>query len=235
MTLTDKILIFAALILFWRGWNKGILRTIFGPIALVVCSILSYLYYLWTHDLVMAAAIGIVAPIVLNIIFSIMLNLLASGKEKNSISIFSRTIAALLNLLWGEFIIVTILITVLMLPFELPSLNKYKTDIKTSLIYSFFKPTMDGIFKTNHIQPLDPGKVASLSDPKKLEILQRTPEFQGLVNDPRIQDLLNDPTIGEQIQNKQIAELMKNPKFLELTRDPELLKKFMALYSKMLQ
>ncbi len=235
MTMTDKIILIAALILFWRGWNKGILRTIFGPIALIVCSVLSYFYYMFTRDMIAAAAIGIIAPIVLNILFSIMLNLLATGKEKNSIALFSRIGAALLNLIWGEFILVVVIMTILMIPLQLPYLNKAQKDIEGSTAYSLAKPTMDELLKTHNVQPIDPTKIAAFSDPKKVEALEKSPEFQNLVSDPRIQELLNDPEIIEQVENRQIAQLMQNPKFIELTRDPELLKKFLALYSQMLK
>ena len=234
MTMTDNIIFFAAIILFWRGWTKGILRTIFGPIALVVCSFLSYFYYILTRDLLVAAAIGIAAPIVLNIIFSILLNLLTAGKDKERIATFSRITAGLLNLIWGEFILIVTILTVLMLPFELPSLNKAQKDIEGSSMYGFVKPALDEALKAHHIQAIDPTKIAALSDPKKLEALEKTAEFQSLMDDDRIKQILNDPVINEQIKNKQIAQLMQNPKIIELTRDPALLKKFLALYSKML-
>jgi hypothetical protein len=233
--MTDKILFFAAIILFWRGWNKGFLRTVFGPVALVVCSIVSYFYYLWCHDIVIAAAIGIIAPIFLNIIFSITLNLVTTGKDRTSIALPSRVIAGFLNLLWGEFILIVVFLTVLMLPFDFPSLKKAQTDIQGSSSYAFIKPTMDQILASKHVQPIDPVKMAALSDPEKLKDLEKSSEYQTLVNDPRIQDLLTDPSIAQEIENKQISALIQNPKFLELTRDPELLKKFMALYSKMLK
>jgi len=235
MTMTDKIIFFSGILLFWRGWNKGVLRTIFGPLALIACSIVSYFYYLLSHDLIAAAAIGILAPIVLNIIFSIVLNLLCIGKEKNDIALPGRIIAAFLNLLWGEFLLGVTILTVVMLPLQLPFLTKAQNDIEQSSIYSMMKPSLDGMLKSNHAQPIDPTKIAALSDPKKMEALEQSAEYQNLINDPRIQGLLNDPSISEEIQNKQIAQLMQNPKFIELTRDPELLKKFLALYSKMLK
>jgi uncharacterized membrane protein required for colicin V production len=235
MTMTDKIIFFAGIILFWRGWNKGIARTIFGPVALVACSILSYFYYIFTHDLIVAAAIGIIAPVVLNIIFSILLNLLTTGKERSRIALPSRIIAGLLNLIWGEFIIIATIMTVLMLPFKMPSLESAQKDIEQSSLYTVVKPAVDQTLTTNHVQPIDPAKIAALSDPEKLKTLEESSEYQTLVNDPRIQALLNDPTISAQIENKQIAQVMQNPKFIELTRDPELLKKFLSLYSKMLK
>jgi uncharacterized membrane protein required for colicin V production len=233
MTLTDKIIFFAAIILLWRGFNKGFLRTIFGPVAFLVCSAISYSYYIFTHDLVVAIAIGVIAPIVLNVLFSILLNLLSGGKERGSISLISRIIAALFNFAWGEFIIIVVLVTVLMLPFDLPSLHKVQHDIENSSVYDLVKPTVDGLLKSHHIQP-DPAKISALSDPEKLKDVEKTAEYQALVSDPRIQTLINDPDVIEQIENRQIAQVMQNPKFLELTRDPELLKKFLALYSKML-
>jgi len=232
--MTDKIIFFAVILLLWRGWSKGILRTIFGPIALIICSVLSYAYYLYTRDMVIAAAIGIVAPIVLNILFSIMLNLISHDKDKNT-SLIGRIIAALLNLLWGGFIIAVMLFTILMIPFDLPLLQRAQKDIERSSSYVLIKPVIDQTLQKHNVQPIDPSKLAALSDPKKMEEVEKTEEYQSLVNDKRIQDILNDPSVNDLIERKQIAQLMQHPKILELTRDPELLKKFLALYSKILK
>jgi len=235
MTVTDKIIFFAAIVLFWRGWNKGILRTIFGPVALVVCSIASYFYYILTRDLMAAAAIGIAAPIILNILFSILLNLLSGGKEKmTGLTLVSRTIAGLLNLMWGEFIIIVVVMTVWMIPFDFPLLVKAKADIQNSSVYLFAKPKLDQLLKDHNVQPIDPAKLNALSNPDLIKDIEKSDEYQELFNDPRIQALLTDPEITEQIENKQLAQLMQNEKFIALTRDPELLKKFIALYSKMM-
>ena len=236
MTLTDKIIFFTALYLFWRGWSKGLAQTILGPLALVVGSALSYFYYMISHNLLAAVAISIVGPIIVNILFSMTLGMLFSSPDgKQHPSLLSRLVGALLNTLWGEFFLVAGTFLLLMIPLQLPALNKAQADVQNSYSYSLLKPILDQLFHKESIPQYDPSKFIALSDPKALKTIEKSKEYQNIINDQRIQALLNDPTVTDQVKGKNIGQLMQNPKFIALTQDPELLKKFLALYSTMLK
>lgn len=236
MTLTDKIIFFTGIYLFWRGWSKGLTQTILGPVALFAGSALSYFYYILSHNLLAAIAIGIVGPIIINVILSTTLGMLfpsADGKKHSSL--LSRFGGALLNTLWGEFFLIAVIFLLLMIPLQLPGLNKAQADIQNSIIYAQLKPTLNKYLPNEAIPQYDPSKFVALSDPKVLETIEKSKEYQDLINDERIQALLNDPSVTGQVKEKDLSKLLQNPKFIALTRDPELLKKFLALYSTMLK
>ncbi len=235
MTLTDKIIFFTGLFLFWRGWSKGFPKTILGPLALIAGSALSYFYYLLSHNLLAAVAIGIVAPIIFNVIFSMTLKMLFSKDEKKHVSLLSRLSGGLLNTLWGEFFLLTGVVLLMMIPLQLPTLNNAQADIQSSYTYAQLKPILHRLFNSETIAQYDPSKFIALSDPKVLKAIEKSKEYQDILNDERIQALLNDPAVTGQVKDKNIGQLVQNPKFIALTRDPELLKKFLALYSTMLK
>ena len=235
MTTTDKIIFFTTLFLFWRGWSKGFAQTVLGPVALIIGTLLSYLYYMLYHNIIIATAIGIVGPIILNIIFSMTLGTILLGDDKKNYSILSRFGGALINTFWGEFLLITGLFLILFIPLKLPPIEKAQSDIERSWTYAQVKVTLNQIFKKDFTNTFDPSKLAVLSDPKALETLGKTKEFKELLENPHIQELLNDPQMTQAIEQKDIGKLLQNPKFINLTKDPALLKKFLSLYSAILE
>lgn len=235
MTLTDKVIFFSIIFLFWRGWSKGFAQTILGPLALIIGTAISYAYYLIYRNLIIATAIGIVGPIVLSIIFSMTLGVIFLSKDKKSISTFSRFCGAAINTFWGEFLILMGLFLIILIPLQLPVVVQAQNDIKKSNTYTYLNDFLETNFNFNIKKDLDPSKLSSLTDPKALESLGKTKEFNDVLQDPLVQTLLNDPEANRAIENKDIGKLVQNPKFIALTKDPALLKKFLNLYSTILE
>jgi ribosomal protein S18 len=235
MTFTDKLIFFSIIFLFWRGWSKGFAQTVLGPLALIIGTILSYIYYIVFRNLVIATAIGIILPIIINIIFSMTLGVLFLGNEKKNMSILSRFSGALINTFWGEFLILTGLFLVILIPLHLPLIDTAQNDIKQSYTYAELTNYLNKVFKIDVVNNFDPSKLQVLSDPKTLDALGKTKEFQEVLEDPLVQALLNDPETTQAIEAKDIGKLLQNPKFIALTKDPALLKKFLTLYTKILE
>jgi hypothetical protein len=235
MTITDKIIFFSVIFLFWRGWSKGFAQTILGPLALIIGTILSFIYYIVFRNLVIATAIGIIAPIIINIIFSMTLGVLFLGNEKKNMSILNRFSGACINTFWGEFLILTGLFLVILIPLHLPLVDTAQNDIKQSYTYAELTNYLNKTFKIDINNNFDPSKLKALSDPQALDTLGKTKEFQEVLEDPLVQALLNDPKTTQAIEAKDIGQLLQNPKFIALTKDPALLKKFLTLYSKILE
>ena len=232
--MTDLIIFFCALFLFWRGWDKGFAQTVLGPAALIIGTFLSYFYYLIFHNLVIATAIGIVCPIILSIIFSMTLGVIFLGNDKKHISIISRFCGAVINTFWGEFLILTGLLLIILIPLQLPLIVQAQNNIKQSYTYAYINTWVEQEFHFNIENDLDPSKLSVLTDPKALESLGKTKEFSEVLQDPLVQDLLNDPEASQAIEQKNIGKLLQNPKFIALTKDPAIYKKFLALYGKIL-
>ncbi len=235
MTNTDKIIFFFAIYLFWRGWSKGFLQTVIGPIALIIATVLSYIYYIITHNMIIAVAIGTVGPIILSIALSMTIGTLLLGADKKNISILSRFLGAVINTVWGEFLLITGIFLIMFIPLKIPVVQGIQSDIQQSWGYLQVKTKIDELLDKDVASALDPSKLAVLTDPKGLEHLGKTKEFQDVMNDPLVQDLLNDPKTTQAIEQKDIGKLMQSPKFIAITKDPDLLKKFLALYGTILQ
>ena len=213
----------------------GFAQTVLGPVALIIGTALSYFYYILYHNLIIATAIGIVVPIILNIIFSMTFGMILLGNDKKNYSILSRFCGALINTFWGEFLLITGLFLILLVPLKLPAIETAQSDIQQSLTYAQVKITLNQIFKKDFTNAFDPSKLMVLSDPKALETLGKTKEFKEVLADPHVQELLNDPQVTQAIEQKDIGKLLQNPKFINLTKDPALLKKFLSLYSAILE
>lgn len=235
MTATDKIIFFMAIFLFWHGWSKGFAQTVLGPVALIIGTLLSYIYYIFTKNLIIATALGIILPIILSIIFSMTLGVLFLGSDKKNISILSRVSGALINTFWGEFLILTGLFLIVLIPLRLPLIETAQNDIKQSWTYVQLTQYLQQTFHVDLTNNFDPSQLEVLTDPKALERLGNTKEFQEVMNDPLVQALLNDPEASQAIENKDIGKILQNPKFIALTKDPALLKKFLSLYSLILE
>lgn len=235
MTNTDKIIFFFAIFLFWRGWSKGFLQTVLGPVALIIATLLSYIYYIIYHNMIIAIAIGTIGPIILSIIFSMTIGTLLLAADKKNISVLSHFLGATINTIWGEFLLVTGILLILFIPLKIPLVQSIQNDIQRSWSYLQVKTRIDEVFDQDVAGVLDPSKLAVLTDEKGLEHLGKTKEFQEIMNDPLIQDLLNDPQTTQAIEQKDIGKLMQSPKFIAITKNPELLKKFLALYGTILQ
>lgn len=237
MTITDKIIFFSAILLFWHGWSKGFLQTILGPIALIIGTLLSYFHYVIYHNLVVATAIGIVGPIILSIAFSMTLGVLLLAGDKKNYSMISRFCGAVINMCWGEFLIITGMFLVILIPLRLPVVQTAQADIQQSVSYAQTKLILSQIFQEQQdsISAFDPSKITALTDPKAIEKVGETVEFQDLMQEPLVQELLNDPDANKAIDQKDIGKLLQNPKFIALTRDPALLQKFLSLYGTILK
>ena len=232
MTITDKIIYFTVLLLFWRGWSKGFAQTILGPLSLLIGSALSYIYYAISRNLIVSVAIGIICPIILNMIFSMTLGVIFLGDGKKRISIPSRFCGALINIIWGEIIILSGMILIVLIP--IPILENTQRDIKDSWVYAQSVDVLNKNFNINLTDWLETTTISTLTDPNLINKIEKTKEFKEVLEDPAVQELLNDPQAAHAIETKNIGSLLQNPKFINLTKNPDLLKKFLALYSTIL-
>ncbi|MBL8013549.1 MAG: CvpA family protein [Candidatus Omnitrophica bacterium] len=234
MNIVDKIIFFSALFFFWRGWGKGFLQTVLGPIALIIGTAVSFLYYFIFHNLIISTAIGIVLPIILSIIFSMTIGVIFLGQDKKYISTLSRFCGGAINALWGEFLFFMTMFLIILIPLRFPLIESAQRDIKESSTYTYLNSFIKEKTNVDIANNLDPSQFKVLTDPKELDKLSQTPEFQNLLEDPLVQNLLNDPDANKAIESKDLGKLIQNPHFIAITKDPALLKKFLSLYSTIL-
>ena len=236
MSYTDIIVALSSLCFIQRGWTQGILRTILGPATFVVGTLLGYLYYFATKNIFISVMIGIFAPIVLGIAAStafFIITRVSGGKAKSST--LSRALAAGLNLVWGELWLITTIILVLMIPDNLLKMTAIRSDIERSAAVQTVSPLFTKFLNKDSKNPTASLSLMSFNDPESAKKLQAMPEYQQIANNKALQDVLNDPEIAALAEKKEFGKLMTHPKILKLTSDPELMKKFIALYPKLLK
>ena len=118
MAITDAIVAVILIYSSWDGWRRGFLRTLLGPVSLLLATIVSYFYYNFTHDFLKSLLIGLIGPFVLNIILAVVLTLWNKTVNQNQkANNFSRAWGGLFNLVWmGGIILLTLVLLVFMPP-----------------------------------------------------------------------------------------------------------------------
>lgn len=211
----DLILLAIAVYFVLLGLSRGLLRSIFGPIALIAGSWLAYAYYLSTHQTFVAVCLGFIAPMAISFLLKfIVAGWLKSLNPEEEPDIISRLAGALVTLLWGW---VFVIFAVIFIEF-FPGFNKTIKDLHASI-------------KKSHVVNLTITPFKNLILPPAPQSADDA-EIKQLAQDPRIIDLMNDPEIQRASKNNDVAAMLKNPKVMKLTqemmKDPELLKKMMA-------
>jgi len=233
-SITDSIVIALTLYFLYRGWSKGLLRVLAGPIALLVGCLGAYIYYTQEKNIIVAFLISVVAPLILNIVFSLALTVWQKiAKIETPISTASRVWAAGICAIWGDINILLIIVLVVLLPVNIPWVESARKDIFNSATYSLIDQW------TRHLIPeksIDIRTVSkALNDPGAMEHLQSSTEYKAVMEDEAFQQLLADEETMKDIQDKNFAKLLANPKLQAMLKDPEMVKKILDLNVKIME
>lgn len=219
INVADIVLTLIAVYLFLLGFTRGFLRSIFGPIALVVGTWIAWMYYQTTHQSFTAICIGIIAPMVLSILLRFVLaGWLKSLNPDEKLGIISRCVGSLITLIWGWVFVILCVVCLEVFPGINPTIEKMQASINTSNIAKV---------------TIAPFKYFIIPAPKP-SATAKPVSIEELAQDPRIATLLNDPEIQEAATKKDFVELLKNPKVMTLTqemmKDPALMQKMLSMY-----
>lgn len=213
---TDILIVLLGILLIVRGAARGIWFSILAPIALVVSGITAYLYFFASKNLMIAIAIAIITPL---LITSLVKNFFDDIKPPSPIS---RILGAIVTVLWGLPISITMIYLCSFFPSLSPEITSIKKDIKSSIIVSFASKPIEQYYFTK--------KSPAIQTTTSSEKNSATPAeptlspVEKLAKDPRMIELRDDPQIQKDIAEKNFPALMKNPKILELMKDPEFIK-----------
>lgn len=236
MNTADFVIITFFVFYFWRGWVKGFLRSVFGPVALMVCFFYSYFYFQKTHNFGISALICILGPFILNIILGAVLAIFHKGKdekeEESAASVLNRLSGGLLNVLWmGALILVTVCFF-LMIPIRISALESLRESlIKSRTVRIVANVSGDSLpFLREDVQPVDIQEARF-----HFKQIQKTAEFKKLMEDERVKKLFADPQTARKIQSQDILGLLNDPRIQEVLQDPRLIREFLAVNKKMVQ
>lgn len=223
--MTDVIVLALSIFFLIRGASRGFINSLLIPFSIIIATIISVVYFQITKDVILCLIIGLLGPILLNILFKFMLKHFSTSYLEVRPGFISRMGGAILTLVWGWVFIVFALILIAVLPAWGGTLAAVHDDVVKSASYAMVKPMGEGIFAATK-QNISPsaGGAESNNDTKSL------------AEDPRFQEALKDPEVQKAIDAHDIVKLVGNPKMMELTRqimsDPETMKKVLAVYSK---
>ena len=114
---TDSVVLALTLYFLYRGWSRGLLRTLVGPIALIVGCLGAFIYYAQTHNIIVAFIISIVAPLILNIFFSVALAVWRKNDQNRKPDLPGQPrLGAGLCALWGGINILLIIVLIALIP-----------------------------------------------------------------------------------------------------------------------
>jgi len=229
LAMVDLIVLGIAAFLALRGWSKGLMRTIIGPLSLMIAIGGAIAYFNHTHNILYSTLITLFGPIVIAIILSIIVKIWSGTAGGNApLAWPSRLTGSIFNLCWGGFFVGLFLVFLATLPLNIPGINNIKEKVATSHSYALVNRLFNNkIPYVRDVQDL----LETSQDSKRLKEIQKTPEFEAIYRDDKIQDMLSDEKTAEQIKNQDMMKLLANPKMRSLLQDEELMKKIMELHT----
>jgi hypothetical protein len=232
--ITDYIVAGALLYYLYSGWRNGALKTLLGPIAMVMGCLLGFIYYLRTHHFGTSLLICVLSPFALKWLGALALGLWnKTGNKVIPPSFVSRLFACALSVLWYGSYVVLILILIGFLPVRLRWFKAVRGDALASKSYR----TIQGFLGEK--MPAAAGDIekvaAILKSPEKFRHFQTTQEFKAVAEDGKLGEIFADEEIAALIERHDYIKLMGNPKIQALMQNEELLKKMFALNKKIME
>ncbi len=234
LSITDSIVLALTLYFLYRGWSQGILRILLGPISLALGCLLAFIYYAQTHNIIMAFAISIIAPFILNVSLSFALTIWSKmTKSDKPVPTASRIWGAGICALWGDINLLLIIVLIALIPSNASWIENVRQDIFNSGTYSLVDQW------TKHLVPKKSIDIRAVSqvfkDPDRMQRLQSSAEYKAVWEDKTVQKLLTDEETMQDIKDKNFTKLMANPKMQAMMKDPALVKKILDMNVKMME
>lgn len=207
----------------WRGWKKGFLGALLGPISLAAGCILSYSYYLKTQNIVISLLISLLGPFFLHITLAILLKIWTlTTDEKKKLSLTSRLFGAAFSLSWSGGILVLLILLVMVIPSAVPYAGQIRDNLSDSKTYSL----ISYYSKQNPLQA---------DDNIRMEKLSQTEEFKQVMQDEKFRKLVTDPEVQKYIGDKNFSGLMNDDKVKEAMKDRDLMIQLFEFQKRIIQ
>ncbi len=223
---------------FWKGWSKGIARSLMGPVSLVICFFYGYAYYARTHNYLISLVIWIAGPVIVTSLFSFSLwmfnrfKVVVDQESENRLGGMSRLLGGVFSDLWIMAIAGVAFVLIAFVPMELSVLGKVRGTILDSRTFGLFADTFGDWIPVLKSPRTMEGLLST--DQARLKNLEHTQEYQDVVTDPRLQFLMSDADIREKIDNKDFMALLNDERIQQIMQNPELVQKFLKLNQKMI-
>lgn len=219
----DMIVLLLFLYYLWRGWKKGFLGSILGPISLLAGCLLSYSYYQKTQNILIALSISLFGPIFFHITAAIFLKMWAVASDrKKTLSVASRLFGAAFSLSWSGGMLVLLILLVMVIPSAVPYAGKLRDHLSGTQTYML-------ISHYSNQRPLQ------MDDPKQMERLSETKEYKQVMQDDRFRKLVMDPEVQKYIGDKDFGGLMNDENVKGALQDRDLMLQLFEFQKRIIQ
>lgn len=234
MNAIDLSILILFTLFFILGYRKGLLRTLAGPIALIIGSFLAYYYYQQTGKMIVALILGIAAPFLLNLVISFLLKIWQKSNKDSGFSLsLNGLFGGVLNLTWCGALMILAIICVMLLPKSLSQISSLQENIRNSHTYTYLENITK---KVDQSDQYSINKLATiLNNPEKVKGVSKTEEYQELMEDENIRSMLQDEDLVTAIENKDYLRIMRHPKTQKIIQNKETVAKILALQKEILK
>lgn len=234
-SITDYIVATALLYYIIRGFCRGFLGTLLGPISLIIGVLASYFYYSLNQNFILCLLISIAGPFIIHLFLSLTLKFWHKTIHRDeSISLMSRFSGACMSLLWSGGILILALILVSFIPGNIVGFRSIQKNVLGSRSYAIIKKLLEDTLPLDKNVPAAREITDLFQNPAQMDALRSDEEFKDILNDDKIARLLSDEETRQDLQNKNIAKLLSNPAMQDVLKDKDLLKNLFALQKKLI-
>jgi len=222
---TDIVIGFFLILFIWEGWSNGLLRTLIGPVCVILCCLFASLYFDVTDNIVIAFFIAVAGSVILGIIVSVLFmwwRKSVDKKYRNAVFPGSRTAGAAISLTWLGGLTIAAFLLFAFLPTSLNAMQKIQQDIDQSRICQW---SSDNIFTRMPLSRRIFSVLSIFKDKERLTELTNSIEFKTFLADPKVEAIAQDPRIVQLCENKRIVTLLFHPKITGLLRDSRVMQK----------
>lgn len=231
----DIIILILLVYYFWRGWRKGFLRSILGPISLIIGGIMSYVYYQNNPEkILIALGISIVGPVIFVVTLSLLMKIWTKAtSEDGKMSVLNRLMGSAFSIIWSGGMLLLVFMLIMLVPGHMPYIGKVHQYLYGTQTYAVISH-----FTGNTLARGESGTspmIQFLENPEKFEYLSNTKEFKNVMGHNKIKEIPSDPDIVQDIQDKNVGKLLTSPKMQSIMGDKDLIKNFFSLQKKIME
>ena len=234
MNLIDLIVAGLLLFFFLWGFRKGLIRTLAGPISLIIAAIIAYIYYSQSKNVIVSTLIVTIGALLINIVLNMVVKAIHSSKDdKESTVTWGRILGGLISMSWRGIIISFLLSIIIFFPVNIPKFQALQMMILES--NSFYLLDMLSGNRLTVIRGDIKKALNVYKDPLASRIVRKSEEFKAFTEDEKIKNLLSDRKTLKAIESNNLEAILANPKIREVLNSPESMKKLMELNKKIME
>jgi hypothetical protein len=237
VTFTDVAVIVFLVILAANGAYQGLLRSLVGPVSLLLSLATSVVVYFVTKSFSATFLTTVLSPLFYGWAIVVLIKKFLNPNESPELSMVSRVMGQVVNLVWGSLLVFVAVAFLAFFPFDRFDLAGVSKDVRRSFTYRLVEPVFLNklIAKATAPAPLTCAADLCSAPEADLQTLSNDPDIQTIMNDPRIQKMMDDPAAQKAIEAQDFSAILGNPAVQELTQDPQFIIKAIKAYPKIQQ